>query len=196
MLRSLDLRKEPSVRQSETILRRIDEELTARGARVHRAGPIGGLRFRMPQPWDAPRLGILLAITSGRAVVSAGSGGPWRVRYELNFSVLRWTTIGLTAILVILVLSGYLPWDRLTLLNAILVLWVVVYGIPYLAASIRFERIIRRSAAEILERRHQRRTEPSPTPPPKDSPEKEVENISTPDSDPGPEQAPTRDGAP
>src|SRR5688572_33126757 len=118
-MRSLDLRKESSIRQTETILRRIDEELTARGARVERAGAVGGLRFRMPRPWHAPRLGVLLAITSGRAVVSAGSGGPWRVRYELSFSALRWTTLALTAILAAL---GMATWPRLILL------WVVVYG--------------------------------------------------------------------
>lgn len=153
-MRSLDLRKEPSIRQTETILRRIDEELTARGARVERAGAVGGLRFRMPRPWHAPRLGILLAITSGRAVVSAGSGGPWRVRYELNFSALRWTTIGLTLILIV---SGYQHWNRGVLINAIVGLWLVVYGVPYVAASIRFARVIRASAAEILERRHRSR---------------------------------------
>jgi hypothetical protein len=173
-MRSLDLRKEPSVRQSETIMRRIEAELTARGARVERAGAVGGLRFRMPRPWDAPRLGILLAITSGRAVVSAGSGGPWRVRYELDFSALRWLTIGLT---VMLVFAGA-TWNRIALLNAIVALWVVAYGIPYVAASLRFAAIIRRSAAEILERRRHTRDAtsgdipggPNVLPPPVDQP--------------------------
>ena len=152
-MRSLDLRKEPSIRQTEIILRRIDEELTARGARVERAGAVGGLRFRMPRPWNAPRLGILLAITSGRAVVSAGSGGPWRVRYELRFSALRWTTLALTAILMAV---GY-EWNRGALINAVIALWITVYGVPYIAASIRFARIIRASAAEIVERRQRAR---------------------------------------
>jgi hypothetical protein len=98
-------------------------------------------------------LGILLAITSGRAVVSAGSGGPWRVRYQLEFSALRWTTIGLTAVLVAIG-SG---WDRGTLINTIIALWIIVYGVPYIAASIRFARIIRASAAEIVERRQRLR---------------------------------------
>jgi hypothetical protein len=157
-MRSLDLRKEPSVGQIETILDRIDEELKTRGARIERAGAVGGLRFRMPRPWDAPRLGILLAITSGRAVVSAGSGGPWRVRYQLSFSALRWTAIACT---VLLIGVGY-RWDRGTLVNGIVVLWVVLYGLPYIAASIRFERIIRASAAEIVERRFRARTREDP----------------------------------
>jgi hypothetical protein len=159
MLRSLDLRKEPSVRQSETILRRISEELTARGARVDRSGTgaVGGLRFRMPRPWEAPHLGILLAITSGRTVITAGSGGPWRVRYELSFAALRWLTIALTAVLITLVLTGDLAWDRSRLLGALVLLWTVLYGAPYVLASAQFERIIRSSAAEILERRHRAR---------------------------------------
>ena len=164
-MRSLDLRTEPSVRQTETILRRIDQELTARGARVERGGAVGGLRFRMPWPWNAPRLGILLAITSGRAVVSAGSGGPWRVRYSLDFSVLRGVVIALSLTLIAI----GLVWpdrvgltNRLALLNTLALLWLLLYGIPYVAASARFRRIIQASTADIVERRHVPRPESSP----------------------------------
>ncbi len=171
-MRSLDLRTEPSIRQTETILRRIDEELTARGARVERAGSVGGLRFRMPWPWNAPRLGILLAISSGRAVVSAGSGGPWRVRYSLDFSILR----GLVGLLSVALVVFGLAWpgqlgltNRLDLLNALALLWLVLYGIPYAAASARFRRIIQASAADVVERRHGRRPETLPASNPADS---------------------------
>ena len=153
-MRSLDLRTEPSIRQTETILSRIDQELTARGARVERAGAVGGLRFRMPWPWHAPRLGILLAITSGRAVVSAGAGGPWRVRYSLDFSMLRAIVIGLSLVIFGM---GYVWPERFPLLKSLVLLWLVVYGIPFIIASLRFRRIIRASAAEVVERRHGRR---------------------------------------
>jgi hypothetical protein len=104
----------------------------------------------MPKPWTAPRLGILLAVTSGKAEVSAGSGGPWRVRYGLSFSVLRGIVILLSLGLVIVGLS----WpDRTNLINALLVLWVVAYGVPYIAATIRFRRIVQSCALDIVERR-------------------------------------------
>jgi hypothetical protein len=153
-MRSLDLRTEPSIRQTETILRRIDQELTARGARVDRAGAVGGLRFKMPWPWHAPRLGILLAITSGRAVVSAGAGGPWRVRYSLDFSVLRAIVIGLSVV----VIGARYAWpERFPMFQSLAILWLVVYGVPFFFASLRFRRIIQASAAEVVERRHGRR---------------------------------------
>lgn len=149
-MRSISLRKEPSVRQIDAILRHLDEELTKRGAMVTRTGMVGKLRFRMPRPWKAPRLGILLAVTSGQAEVSAGSGGPWRVRYRLSFSVLRAIVILLSLGLVAYGLS----WpDRSNLINALLVLWVVAFGVPYVAASARFRRIIESCAVEVVERR-------------------------------------------
>ena len=149
-MRSLPLRREPSVRQIETILRRIEEELTTRGATIEKTGAKGGLKFRMPRPWNAPRLGVLLFITSGRAVVSAGAGGPWKVRYHLDFSVLLWLTIALSLGLVAIGLS----WpNRTSLLNALLILWLVVYGLPYLLATSRFRRIIQKSTQDVIERR-------------------------------------------
>ena len=77
MMRTLPLRQEPSVRQIEALLATIERDLSQVGAKVKREGK-GGLSFRMPFPWRAPHLGLMLAITSGRAVVSAGQGGPWR----------------------------------------------------------------------------------------------------------------------
>lgn len=149
-MRSLPLRREPSVRQIETILRRIEEELLTRGAKVDRAGTSGGLRFRMPWPWKAPRLGVLLFISSGRAIVSAGSGGPWKVRYALDFSVL----LGFALTLSVALIAVGLSWpDRTQLLNALLVIWVIVYGIPYLFATLRFRRIIQKSTHDVIERR-------------------------------------------
>ena len=149
-MRSLALRREPSVRQIETILRRIEEELLSRGAKVDRVGTTGGLRFRMPWPWKAPRLGVLLFISSGRAVVSAGSGGPWKVRYSLDFSVL----VGFAITLSLALIAVGLSWpDRTQLLNALLIIWVIIYGIPYVVATIRFRRIIQKSTHDVIERR-------------------------------------------
>ncbi len=149
-MRSLPLRREPSVRQIEVILRRIEEELVRRGARVDRMGATGGLRFRMPWPWQSPRLGVLLFITSGRAVVSAGSGGPWKVRYQLDFSVL----LGFAIVLSLAFIAVGLSWpNRTSLLNALLIVWIVVYGVPYVVATMRFRRIIQTSTHDVIERR-------------------------------------------
>jgi hypothetical protein len=149
-MRSLALRREPSVRQIETILRRIEEELVTRGAKTERLGTTGGLRFRMPRPWKAPRLGLLLFINSGRAVVSAGSGGPWKVRYHLDFSVL----LGLASVLSVGLIAIGLSWpDRTSLLNGLLIVWLIVYGIPYVVATVRFRQIIQKSTHDVIERR-------------------------------------------
>ncbi len=167
-MRSLDLRREPSVRQVEAILRNLDQQLTTRGATVDRAGAVGGLRFRMPRPWKAPRLGILLFITSGRVVVTAGSGGPWRVRYGLDFSMLRAVVIALSVGLIAIGLA----WPRANLINALLMLWLVVYGVPHLVASARFRRVIRTSASDIVERRKVPRnsgSQPEVTDPPSEA---------------------------
>ena len=148
-MRSIDLRKEPSVRQVRAILQNLERELTRLGATVDQASEVGGLRFKMPWPWKAPRLGVLLMISSGRAVVSAGSGGPWRVRYRLDFSVLRWLMM-----LISVGLIGFgLSWPRGSLINALLLVWALGYGLPYVVASARFQRIIQTSAADVVERR-------------------------------------------
>ena len=154
-MRSISLRKEPSVRQIDAILRHLEEELTKRGATVSRTGIAGALRFRMPRPWKAPRLGILLAVTSGKAEVSAGSGGPWRVRYGLSFLVLR----GIVILLSLALIAFGLSWpDRTNLINALVILWIVAYGVPYVAATLRFRRIVQSCAIDIVERRRAART--------------------------------------
>ena len=167
-MRSLQLRREPTVRQVETILRRIEEELVLRGAKVDRKAITGGIRFKMPWPWTAPRLGVLLFISSGRAIVSAGSGGPWKVRYALDFSVLLGFAITLSVALVAVGLS----WpDRTQLLNALLVVWILSYGVPYVLATMRFRKIIEKSTHDVIERRRAPRDSGSqstvsrPTPP-------------------------------
>jgi hypothetical protein len=146
--RSLNLRIEPTLRQTEEIIARIEHEMAQRGAAVERVG-FGGLRFRVPPPWRARRLGVLLAITAGRVMVSAGAGGPWRVRYELSFVALRTGTLLLSLGIAILRFGG----NRLALLAWIAVLWLLLYTVPYLAATRLFHRLVMRSAREVVERR-------------------------------------------
>jgi hypothetical protein len=82
--------------------------------------------------------------------VSAGSGGPWKVRYHLDFSVLLGLAIALSLGLVAIGLS----WpDRMTLVNSLLIVWVVVYGVPYAIATVRFRQIIQKSTHDVIERR-------------------------------------------
>ncbi len=154
MIRSLALRTEPTVRQTQAIMARVEHSLVERGATVERIGA-GGLRFKMPLPWRAPHLGRMLPITSGRVMVSAGAGGPWRVQYELNFSGLLALAIVLTAGLVV---TGA-EWPRLILIDAIVAAWALAYGVPYFAASTKFGAIVSAAAREIVERRHGGRVE-------------------------------------
>jgi hypothetical protein len=149
-VRALTLRTEPSVRQTNAILTRIERELSERGAVVARAGA-AGLRFTMPPPWTAPRL----AITSGRTTMSAGAGERWKVRYELSFAVLR----GIVVVLSLVVVALGWTWPRTTLVNALVGLWAGVYGIPYLLAGRQFRRIIEAAAREVVERRRTPRGE-------------------------------------
>lgn len=146
-MKSIPLRTEPTVRQADQILGRLERALAVRGATVTRQGL--GLRFRMPLPWRAPRLGALISVTSGVVKVSAGAGEPWKVRYSLDFTVLR----GLVALFaVVTVLSG-LSWPRLALVQVLVALWLLVYGAPRLLAGRRFHRLVHESAQEVLERR-------------------------------------------
>lgn len=165
MISSIGLRTEPTVRQTQAILERVERELVTRGATVGRTGA-GGLRFKMPLPWRAPHLGRMLTITSGRVMVSAGAGGPWRVQYELNFSALLALAIVITAGIVVVGVG----WPRLTLINSIGALWALGYLLPLLSASRKFASIVQSAAREIVERRHTPRTDAhpaaAPAPPP------------------------------
>ena len=155
-MRALTLRTEPSVRQSNAIMTRIERELAERGAVVEHAGA-HGLRFTMPRPWAAPRLGLLLAITSGRTTLSAGAGERWKVRYELSYAVLRGIVIALSVIVIAL---GW-GWPRTRLVNALLALWAGLYGVPYLLAGRQFRNIIAAAAREVVERRRRPRADGS-----------------------------------
>lgn len=156
MINSVTLRTEPTVRQTDAILSRIERDLTARGATVTRDG-FGALSFRIRPPWRAPRAGLLLPITSGWAKVSAGAGERWRVRYELSFVTLRAIALLLSAALVAV---GW-TWPRLTLFSRLLGLWAVVYGAPWAAAAVGFRRLVEAGAREVVERRKTPRAGPT-----------------------------------
>ena len=151
-MKALTLRIEPSVRQTEAILSRVEQELAKHGARVTRQG-VGALRFRMPAPWppwQALRLGRLWMISAGRVKIAAGAGGPWQVLYELDFSVLRTVLIVVSLVLVVIGWS----WPSRTLLYLMLLgIWLLLYGGPHFFASRRFQRVISESMRDVVERR-------------------------------------------
>jgi hypothetical protein len=151
------MRTEPTVRQTQAILTRIERELVARGARVERAGA-SAVRFDMAYPWRARKLDALTTVSAGRVLVSAGAGEPRRVRYELGFRLLRAVA---AAASVILLVWGW-GWPRASLLNALLALWVVVFGVPYALAERRFRRLLDAAAHDVIDRRQTTRETPVP----------------------------------
>jgi hypothetical protein len=156
-VRSIRLVTEPNVRQTQTILARIERELGGRGARVARTGA-GAVRFNMPWPWRLRRLDALSAISAGVVAVSAGAGEPRRVRYQL-----RYTLLLILAAVASLVLVGVgWGWSRVALLNSLLALWALLFGAPYLVADARFRRLLEGAARDVVERRTTTRETPVP----------------------------------
>lgn len=152
MRRDIRLRTEPTARESIEILGRIERELTARGALVQSRG-IGTLMVRVPNLWrltiNALRLGSLLFISKGKVTVSAGSGGPRRVRYELDFLALQ--IAGLLAGIVILAIG--LSWRRVVLAGALLAVWILLNIIPRFLAARTMHRLVYQSVEPIVDRR-------------------------------------------
>lgn len=144
---SLRLRTEPSLRQTVVILARVERELGERGARVSR-GARGELRFRMPPPWAAQRASFLLLVPRGHVRVSAGGGGPRRLRFELRYFWFYVAGVLATAALLAL---GW-GWPRVVLVNALIALWGVV-ALLILGARRRFRLLLARCAREIIDRR-------------------------------------------
>jgi hypothetical protein len=156
------LRRAPSLEEAIAMFRRVEQALEARGASVTARGS-GTVRFLMCWPWSAPECRPLIAVTSGEAELSAEGGGPWRVRYRLNFTRLR--VLCVLASLALIVAGR--SWPRGTLLIALLVLWVVCYGAVIAAASWSFHQLIQGAAQGIVERRGSPRSsgEPGTAPP-------------------------------
>ena len=147
------MRANPTVRQTQTILAQLDRVLRERGATTDRA-PAGELVFRMPPPWKLARIGWLALITRGTATLSAWGGGPWRVTYRLHFRALQLLT-GL--ITVGMVLFGW-GWPRVSLLSAVLAVWIVGYGSLHLLAARQFRNLLAGVMIDILERRRKSRS--------------------------------------
>ena len=103
-MKSIPLRTEPTVRQADAILSRLEGVLAARGVTPKRRGL--ELRFKVPAPWRALRLGTLMVATSGVVKVSAGAGEPWKVRYSLDYTMLRALAVVLTIAAVVVGLSS------------------------------------------------------------------------------------------
>jgi hypothetical protein len=164
--RSIVLRANPTVRQTQAILARLERALTERGATVHREIP-GEVSFRMPPPWRLARVGWVALITRGTATLSAWGGGPWRVSYRLQFGALQAVT-GLVTLVIAVI--GW-DWPRLGLLSTVLALWIVGYGSLHLLASHYFRGLLREVVADLVERRGRPRAKPANTPAPSQQPE-------------------------
>ena len=160
MRREIRLRTEPTPRESINILGRVESELAARGADVQPRG-VGTLLIRIPRFWrltpKSLRLGPLLFASKGKVTVSAGSGGPRRVRYELDFLALQ--IAGLLA--AIGILSIGLSWRRLTLAGALVAVWVFMNLVPRFLAGRAMHRVVYKSVEPIVDRRQVPR-EPEP----------------------------------
>jgi hypothetical protein len=143
MIGSWSISPQPTARETREIIFRLGHELTARGARV-RHDVIGGFRFSMPLFRHRRRLSALRAMTSGRVTIGADSGEPWRVRYDLRFSLLTSLCMVLSAALVVI---GY-RWPRIDLFNAVLLVWIVAYGVPCFRAMRMFRELVREASRQ------------------------------------------------
>ena len=154
-MRSVRLKHEPSVRQINAILARLETDLAQHGLDVTRHG-VGGIRFKVPPPWRARRAGLLGAATSGRVRVTAGRGERRQVRYELKFT-------GLQAFLMlasfVLVIVG---WQRARVWLVATVARIRLFGyLPaYFVANAQLRRVVARGARDVIDRRRDVRTPP------------------------------------
>jgi hypothetical protein len=101
VIRSISLDVAPTAREAQTILSHVEDELRLLGGSVERS-QYGAIHFKLPPLWRARHLGILHVVSSGRATIGAAGGAPWRVRYELKFTMLQWIATALTVIVAIL----------------------------------------------------------------------------------------------
>jgi hypothetical protein len=97
--------------------------------------------------------------------------------------VLRAIVIGLSLV----VMGARYAWpDGFPMVQSLAILWLVVYGVPFFFASLRFRRIIQASAAEVVERRHGRRvvgTDPQGPPAAKPDIDPPIENQGVPSTE-------------
>ena len=148
MRRSISLAREPSLREASALIADVERELAASGAGVERLGS-SALRFDVPPLWRRPSLGALAGVSSGTVGLSAGGGGPWRIRYTLDFRRLYVLAAVVTAVVV--ALGWRLP--RTTLIVAALACWLVAFGVPWALAGRRAHRVVLGAARRVVERR-------------------------------------------
>ena len=148
---SIRLRTEPTVQQGQQILHRVERTLDELGFTTSR-GRRDAVRFASPLPWRADHLSALLLASDGTVKVSAGRGGPRRLRYELGFRRLH-LVVG--PLVLAIVAAGW-GWPRTLLLGTLL--WV---GLLTLALRVLADRSMRAlltvCAREIVERRSEAR---------------------------------------
>lgn len=158
-MRALRLRHEPSVRQINAILARVERDLAARGLDVSRHG-VGGIHFKVPPPWRVRRAGLLGAATSGRVRVTAGRGERRHVRYELKFTTLQAV---LTLASFVLVIVGWQR-ARVALLGTVALIWLLMYLPAYAIANAQLRKIVATGAREVIDRRRAPRPAAAPAP--------------------------------
>ena len=147
-MKAVRLRREPSVRQINAILARLERDLGARGLDVVRHG-VGGIHFRVPPPWRARRAGLLAAATSGRVRVTAGRGERRHVRYELKFTYLQ-ALLMLASFVLVLVGWGS---ARIELIGPVALIWLLLYLPAYFVAHAQLRRTISHGARDVVDRR-------------------------------------------
>ena len=158
-MRAIRLGVEPSVRQINAILTRLERDLAERGLDVARHG-VGGIRFTVPPPWRTRRAGLLGAATSGRVRVTAGRGERRQVRYDLKFTTLQALLMLASFVLVIV------GWQRarVSLVATVALIWLLFYLPAYFIATAQLRRIVSLGARQVLERRRDSRTPTGATP--------------------------------
>lgn len=139
---SIRLSREPTLAQAAAILRAVESALQEMGAEIDHPSP-SVLKFHMPSPLRTGRLNPLLAVTGGHVAVSAGGGSRRRIRYTLSF--LRLHIFALVALLLAVALGLHLA--RVTLVATLVLVWVLVFFVPWQVAARRFRRVISRAAA-------------------------------------------------
>lgn len=164
-MRAIRLVHEPSVRQINAILARLERDLGELGMDVSRHG-VGGIRFRVPPPWRARRAGLLAAATSGLVRVTAGRGERRQVRYELKFTTLQ-ALLMLTSFVLVIV-----GWQRarVSLVATVALIWLLGYLPAYVVATAQLRRIVARGARDVTDRRRELRTPPGSDAGPRSTP--------------------------
>jgi hypothetical protein len=136
MLRSLPLVPQPTARHTREILVHIGHELAAHDARIEYT-VVGGLKFRMPPIWRRRRSDVFWPISWGRVTIGADSGEPWRVRYDVRFTLVSWIAVVLMGGVLV---AGLHQWPASRLFNMLVLVWGATYLVPTIAADHAFRR--------------------------------------------------------